>query len=110
MEEVKKEVTDLEIVENPVNTTQESEEEDESSGTDNDVAEAEQLREAEEDREVGTVSFNVDAKYFMFGAPALMLFLMLLIIIASQGKNINERGRSEVYFVVKSWRSSVVEN
>lgn len=102
MEEVKKEVTDLEIVENPVNTTQESEEEDESSETDNDVAEAEQLREAEEDREVGTVSFNVDAKYFMFGAPVLMLFLMLLIIIAGQGKNINERVRSEVYFVVKS--------
>ena len=98
MEEVKKEVVDLEIAENTVKTTQESEEENECAETDNDIAKAEQLREAEEDREVGTVSFNVDAKYFMFGAPALMLLLMLLIIIAGQGKNINESGWSEIYF------------
>ena len=85
VEEVKKEIPQLEIAENTESMAQEPEEETEHAKADDDLAEAEQLREAEEDREVGSVSFNVDAKYFMFGAPALVLLLILLIIIAGQG-------------------------
>jgi hypothetical protein len=85
LEEVKKDIPELEVYENKESTA-ETEEESENAERDIDLAEAEQLREAEEHREVGSVSFNVDAKYFMFGAPALMLLLILLIIAAGQGK------------------------
>ena len=86
VEEVKKDIPELENAGNKENKTQETEEESEYADADDDLAEAEQLREAEEDREVGSVSFMVDAKYFMFGAPALVLLLILLIIVAGQGK------------------------
>ena len=86
VEEVKKDIPELEIAENIESTAEETEEESEHTEIDDNLAEAEQLREAEEDREVGSVSLNVDAKYFMFGAPALMLLLILLIIVTGQGK------------------------
>jgi ABC-type multidrug transport system ATPase subunit len=86
VEDVKKDIPELEVAENKESTAEETEEESEDAERDDDLAEAEQLREAEEHREVGSVSFNVDAKYFMFGAPALMLLLILLIIVAGQGK------------------------
>ena len=82
---MRQKIPELEIPENKENTIQETGEDSEHE-LDEDLAEGEQLREAEEDREQGNVSFKVDAKYFMFGAPALMLLLMLLIIMAAQGK------------------------
>jgi hypothetical protein len=39
-----------------------------------------------DDRKLGSVSFKVDAKYFMFGAPVLVLLLIILIIVTGQGK------------------------
>jgi hypothetical protein len=84
VEEVNKDIPELEIAEKKESPAQETE--SEHAEADDDLAGAEQLREAEEKREVGSVSFNVDAKYFMFGAPALMLLLILLIIVAGQGK------------------------
>jgi hypothetical protein len=51
-----------------------------------DPAQTEQLREAEEDRQVGNVSIKVHAKYFTHGAPMTILFLILLAIVAGQGK------------------------
>jgi hypothetical protein len=51
-----------------------------------DPAQTEQLREAEEDRQVGNVSSKVHAKYFTHGAPVSILFLMLLANVAGQGK------------------------
>lgn len=84
--EVKKAIPELETAENKDSVIENSEEDREHEETDDDIEQAKQLLEAKEDREIGTVSFNVDAKYFMFGAPALMLLLMLVIIITGQGK------------------------
>ncbi|CAB3981098.1 multidrug resistance-associated 9 isoform X1, partial [Paramuricea clavata] len=50
-----------------------------------DPVQQEQLHEVEEDRQVGNVSIKVDAKYFTHGAPASILFLILLGIGAGQG-------------------------
>ena len=85
VEEMKKDIPEVEIAKKKESAREETEEETEHEEADDDLAEAEQLREAEEDREVGSVSFMVDAKYFMFGAPALVLLLILLIIVSGQG-------------------------
>ena len=50
-----------------------------------DLVNAEQLREAKEDRQIGSVSVKTYAKYFLHGAPAILLVLILLVIGAGQG-------------------------
>jgi hypothetical protein len=86
VEEMKKDIPELEVAKNKESTTQpEAVEDTGHAEADDDPAEAEQLREAEEDRGVGSSSFMVDVKYFMFGAPVLVLLLILLIIVAGQG-------------------------
>lgn len=88
VEEVKKDIPEIEIADNKENEVQETDDESHYWETDDGLSEAKELREAKEDRQVGNVSFNVDAKYFMFGAPALVLLLMLLIVVAGQGENV----------------------
>ena len=86
VEEVKKDIPELEVAANKDNTAQVTEEESEHAEADDDLAEAEQLHEAVDDRKLGSVPFKVDAKYFMFGASVLVLLLILLIIVTGQGK------------------------
>ncbi|XP_028400456.1 multidrug resistance-associated protein 4-like [Dendronephthya gigantea] len=50
-----------------------------------DLGNAEQLREAKEDRQIGNVSIKTYAKYFMHGAPTTFLALILLVIGAGKG-------------------------
>ena len=47
---------------------------------------AENLREAKEDRQFGSVSLTIYAKYFKHGAPAIFILLILLLVGAGQGR------------------------
>lgn len=78
-------IQEIETGENKDSGTAQTNKERKDSETEKDLAKVQRLGEAEEEREVGSVSFKVDAKYFMFGAPALVLLLILLTIIAGQG-------------------------
>jgi hypothetical protein len=86
VEEILKKMPEIETREKKENSVKETGKERPDVEGNDDIAQVEQLREAEEDRQVGNVSFNVDTKYFMHGAPASILFLVLLAIGAAQGK------------------------
>ena len=81
MDEVK-----IKMPENNENIVQDIDKDHVEDGHDHDPVEPEQLQEVEEDRQVGNVSIKVDAKYLTHGAPASILFLILLGIGAGQGK------------------------
>ncbi|XP_028403049.1 multidrug resistance-associated protein 4-like isoform X2 [Dendronephthya gigantea] len=64
---------------------EEIEDEDRPLEKDDDLAHSEILREAGEDHKVGSVSFGVYAKYFLYGASGVTLLLMLFVAGAGQG-------------------------
>ncbi|XP_028403057.1 multidrug resistance-associated protein 4-like isoform X3 [Dendronephthya gigantea] len=63
---------------------EEIEDEDRPLEKDDDLAHSEILREAGEDHKVGSVSFGVYAKYFLYGASGVTLLLMLFVAGAGQ--------------------------
>jgi hypothetical protein len=86
VEEILNQMPEIETPENKEDRMKETDKEHPDVEDNDDLTQTGQLREAEEDRQVGNVSFKVHAKYFMHGAPASILFLVLIAIGAAQGK------------------------
>ena len=77
---------ELNITNKVDHATRKTDDESQPVETHDDQENAEQLREAKEDRQIGNVSVKTYAKYFMHGAPMILLALILLTIGAGQGK------------------------
>ena len=52
------------------------------------------LREAKEDREIGSVSHHIYWEFFVNGASPIILLLVALVYLVGQGKLINNTGMS----------------
>ena len=52
------------------------------------------LREAKEDREIGSASHHIYWEFFVNGASPIILLLVALVYLVGQGKLINNTGMS----------------